>query len=167
LKSYIRSGEDLEMTNGSVAKVVDRVMALVGKQVGKMVRRFDVTVAEQLPPVRMNAGKMEQVLINLLINAGQATAEKEGSRVALTARASAAGDGVEILVEDDGVGIPADNLEQIFEPFYTTKGRENGTGLGLSISQQIVEEHGGRIDVASEVGRGSRFTVRLPAVRPA
>jgi signal transduction histidine kinase len=70
---------------------------------------------------------------------------------------------VEIRVEDNGTGIPPESLEQIFEPFFTTKGRDTGTGLGLSISQQIVEEHRGRIEVTSELGRGSCFTVRLPA----
>jgi C4-dicarboxylate-specific signal transduction histidine kinase len=162
LKNYIRSGEDLEMATGAITKVVDQVMVLVGKQVTKMVKRFDIDVAERLPPVKMNAGKIEQVLINLLINAAQA-ADKETSWVKLTARATDAGDAVEILVEDNGAGIPADNMEQIFDPFFTTKGREMGTGLGLAISQQIIEEHGGRIDVVSEVGAGSSFTVRLPA----
>ncbi|MCC6526381.1 MAG: PAS domain S-box protein [Polyangiaceae bacterium] len=165
LKNYVRGGEELEMTAGSVAKVVEQVMTLVGKQVQKMVARFTVTVDEPLPQVRMNAGKIEQVLINLLINAAQA-ADKEASWVELTARATDSGDAVEIRVADNGAGIPADSLEQIFEPFYTSKGRETGTGLGLSISQQIVEEHGGHIEVASELGQGSRFTVRLP-VAPA
>lgn len=166
LKNYIRSGEDLEMTAGSIDKVVDKVMALVGKQVRKMVKRFDVDVADRLPQVKMNVGKIEQVLINLLINAGQA-ADKEASFVKLTVRATDAGDAVEILVEDNGTGIPAESLEQIFEPFYTTKGRETGTGLGLAISAQIVDEHGGLIEVTSEVGVGSSFTVRLPAASAA
>src|SRR5262249_42862661 len=155
---YIRGGEDLEMKTGSIAKVIDQAMALVGKQVRKMVKRFDVEVAAELPPVRMSAGKLEQVLINLVVNAGQA-ADKDSSWVKLSARAV---DGaVEIRVEDTGAGVPAESLDQIFEPFFTSKGGEGGTGLGLSISQKIVEEHGGRIEVTSRVGRGSAFTVRL------
>jgi len=110
----------------------------------------------------MNPGKLEQVLINLLINAGQA-ADKQPSWVKLGVRAADARAAVEIRVEDNGVGIPADGLEQIFEPFFTSKGRDSGTGLGLSISQQIVEEHGGTLSVTSEPGQGSCFTVRLPA----
>lgn len=161
LRNYIRSGEDLEMKPGSIASVVEHAMALVGKQVGKMVKRLEVVVAEGLPPVRMNAGKLEQVIINLVINAGQA-ADKDASWIKLTARAVE--EGVEIVVEDNGAGIPPESLEQIFEPFFTSKGRDTGTGLGLSISQQIVEEHGGRIDVSSELGQGSCFTVRLPAI---
>jgi len=165
LKSYVRGDEEVEMKTGSIAQVIDKAMVLVGKQVRKMVKRFDVVVAERLPPVRMNAGKIEQVLINLVINAGQA-ADKDASSVTLTARAADSGDAVEILVEDNGMGIPPQSLEQIFDPFFTSKGRDTGTGLGLSISQQIIEEHGGRIAVTSEPGRGSCFTVHLPAAPP-
>jgi signal transduction histidine kinase len=68
-----------------------------------------------------------------------------------------------IAVVDTGRGIPPDHLPNIFRPFYTTKG--NGTGLGLSLARRIVEEHGGRIDVASSVGEGTRFVVSLPIVR--
>ena len=162
LKNYVRSGEETAMTTGSIADVIHKVMALVGKQVSKMVKRVEVVVDERLPAVTMSAGKIEQVLINLLINAAQA-ADKEASWVKLSACSSAAGDGVEIRVEDNGAGIPAENMEQIFEPFYTTKGRDVGTGLGLSISQQIIEEHGGRIEVTSEVSVGTCFKVRLPS----
>jgi signal transduction histidine kinase len=164
LRSYIRSGEDQEMKVGSIEKVIERVMTLVGKQVEKMVKELRVDVAPELPPVKMNAGKIEQVLINLLINAGQA-ADKADSFVALHARAVDERKAIELVVEDNGGGIAKESLEQIFEPFFTTKGRETGTGLGLSISQQIVEEHRGRIEVTSELGRGSRFTVRLPAAK--
>jgi len=162
LKHYVRSGEDLEMTEGSIAKVIERAIALCGKQVQQMVKRVDVEIANDLPLVKMNAGKIEQVLINLLINAGQA-ADKDASWVKLEARVADTDGAVEILVKDNGAGITLENTDQIFEPFFTTKNRETGTGLGLSISQRIVEEHGGRIELVSEVGVGSTFTVWLPA----
>ena len=162
LRRYLRSGEDLAMTPGSVAEVVARAMALVGKQVSRMVERVEVEVREPLPLVKMNAGKVEQVLINLVINAAQA-ADKRDSWVRLCARAADAGDAVELVVDDNGSGIAAESLGQIFDPFFTTKGREHGTGLGLAIAQQIVAEHGGTLEVASERGVGARFTVRLPA----
>ncbi len=162
LKHYVRSGEDIEMTEGSIAKVIERAIALCGKQVQQMVKGVDVEIADDLPLVKMNAGKIEQVLINLLINAGQA-ADKDASWVKLEARVAAADGAVEILVQDNGAGIALENTDQIFEPFFTTKNRETGTGLGLSISQRIVEEHGGRIELVSEVGVGSTFTIRLPA----
>jgi PAS domain S-box-containing protein len=163
LKNYVRSDEDRDWKVEQVGQVVERVMTLVGKQVRKTVQRLDVEIADALPPVRMNAGKIEQVLINLLINAGHA-ADKEESWVKVSARPGAEG-WVTLLVEDNGAGIPGDDLEQIFEPFYTSKGRDQGTGLGLSISQRIIEEHGGRIRVASTPGEGSCFTVLLPAAR--
>lgn len=167
LKNYVRSDDSEQMKPAPIAPVVERLMALTGKQVRKMVRHFDVTVAEALPPVRMNPGKIEQVLINLVINAGQA-ADKEDSRVTLDVRRAPDDDGVlRITVEDNGAGIPEENLGRIFEPFYTSKGREEGTGLGLSISQRIIEQHDGTIDVTSVPGEGTRFTIRLPLVTAA
>jgi PAS domain S-box-containing protein len=167
LKGYVRNDEGQERKPEQVGQAVGRAMALIGKQVRKMVKRLDVELAEGLPPVLMNAGQIEQVLINLLINAGHA-ADKEASWVKVSARVAAgAQGGVELRVEDNGAGIPEANLERIFEPFYTSKGREQGTGLGLSISHRIVEEHGGTIDVQSTVGEGSCFTVWLPAVKDA
>ncbi len=161
LKTYIRSDEETRMKVGRLEPIIDQVMTLIGKQVRKMVRRFETDVAPGLPAVRINPGKMEQVLINLAINAGQA-ADKDDSWIKLTAQPAEDSGFVEILVEDNGAGIPAENLEQVFEPFYTSKGREEGTGLGLSISHQIVQEHGGDILVRSEEGGGTCFTVRLP-----
>jgi len=164
LKAYVRSDEDPGRKPGEVGRAVERVMTLVGKQVRKLVKRFDVSLADGLPKVEMNLGKIEQVLINLLINASQA-ADKEESWVELSARVDRDDPSwVELRVEDNGAGIPARRRERIFDPFYTSKGREQGTGLGLSISQRIVEEHGGEIHVESTAGEGSCFTVRLPAV---
>ena len=160
LKGYIRSHENEERRPATVAHIFDHVMTLAGKQVGKMVKSMDVYVEEGLPPVTVNEGKIEQVLINLVINAGQA-ADKDDSWVKLSAH-KGEGDTIDIIVEDNGAGIPEASLEQIFEPFYTSKGRDAGTGLGLSISQRIINEHGGDIAVASEEGVGTMFTVRLP-----
>jgi PAS domain S-box-containing protein len=166
LKNYVRSDEDQQRRREQVSRAIERVMTLVGKQVRKMVKRLDVDVEEALPLVEMNVGKVEQVLINLLINAGHA-ADKDASWVKLSARrAAGAEDWIEVLVEDNGAGIPQDRLEQIFEPFFTSKGRDQGTGLGLSISQRIIEEHGGTLTVTSDEGVGSCFSVRLP-VAPA
>ena len=163
LKTYIRSGEDMEMKEGPLRPIIDQVMTLIGKQVRKQVRRFETDVAASLPTVKVNPGKLEQVLINLVINAGQA-ADKEDSLIRLSAGPSPDGALVEIKVEDNGAGIPQAHLNQIFEPFYTSKGREEGTGLGLSISHQIIQDHGGTLEVQSEEGQGACFTVRLPAI---
>jgi len=116
-------------------------------------------LAPELPPVWGNAARLQHVFTNLLINAQQATPSGGTVRV-ITERADEP-KGVWVHVEDTGEGIPPEALEQIFEPFYTRK--EQGTGLGLSIAKQIVEEHGGEIRVASELGKGARFSVFLPA----
>ena len=116
-------------------------------------------LAPELPPVWGNSARLQHVFTNLLINAQQATPSGGTVRV-LTERADEP-KGVWVHVEDTGEGIPPDALEQIFEPFYTRKAQ--GTGLGLSIAKQIIEEHGGEIRVASELGKGARFSVFLPA----
>ncbi len=162
LKNYVRLDEAPSYSPQQINGVIDHVMTLIGKQVRKMVKRFDVETADDLPPVKMSAGKIEQVLINLVINAGQA-ADKEDSWLRLiTRRCKDEPSQVEIIVEDNGCGIAEENLNQIFEPFYTSKGKESGTGLGLSISQKIIEEHNGTIGVTSTPGEGTRFTIRLP-----
>jgi len=81
----------------------------------------------------------------------------------LTIRSRANGDMVQVEVTDTGTGIAAEHLDRIFEPFFTTKPEVSGTGLGLSVSLGIVQSHGGTIEVQSELGRGSTFTVKLPA----
>ncbi|MCB9475245.1 MAG: PAS domain S-box protein [Deltaproteobacteria bacterium] len=164
LKNYIRSHDAEQKSPKPLNEVIDNVLTLAGKQVGTSVRHLDVDVEPDLPLVRMNSGKIEQVLINLLVNAAQAS-DKEDSRVSLRVWNSTDRPGfVAIEVEDNGHGIPPDILGQIFDPFFTTKGRESGTGLGLAISQRIIEEHGGEIRVASTPGVGTRFTVMLPNV---
>ena len=165
LKNYVRSHESDTMKPQAVTAMVDRVVTLAGKQLQKMVKRFDVSVAPDLPLVGMNSGRMEQVLLNLLINAGQA-ADKEDSFVRLSVNAAEDGTLVRIAVTDNGCGIDPEVLPRIFDPFFTTKLKEEGTGLGLSISQQIVKEHGGTIAVESTPGKGTVFTVDLPAQPP-
>jgi signal transduction histidine kinase len=116
-------------------------------------------LAPELPPVWGNSARLQHVFTNLIINAQQATPSGGIVRV-ITERAEEP-KGVWVHVEDTGEGIPPDALEQIFEPFYTRK--EHGTGLGLSIAKQIIEEHRGAIRVESELGKGARFSVFLPA----
>ena len=165
LKNYIRSHDAEERLPRSIQEAVDHVVSLVGKQVQKMAKRFEVEVEENLPLVAMNAGKIEQVLINLVINAGQAT-RGDDSYVRLTAARKASQSGwVEISVEDNGIGMSEEIIANIFDPFFTTKSRDSGTGLGLAISQRIIEEHEGKITVNSEKGKGSRFTVVLPEAK--
>ncbi len=119
-----------------------------------------------LPPVRANDQELEQVFLNLLLNALDAMPRGGGC---LTVRAEPAsaplpgiGPAVTVTVEDTGDGIPDAIRERIFEPFFTAKEAGRGTGLGLSICEGLVRSHGGRIDCESRVGAGTRFTVTLP-----
>jgi signal transduction histidine kinase len=128
-----------------------------------LVRKAKIQVSRDLPrsPVLVNydAAQIEQVLVNLIQNAVQATPEGGRLRVVV----SPAEESVAIAVQDTGAGISPQNLTKIFDPFFTTKPAEQGTGLGLSVSYGIVARHGGRIDVASQPGQGATFTVLLPA----
>jgi signal transduction histidine kinase len=115
-------------------------------------------IEPNLPEVRADRDQIVQVLHNLVKNALDAV----GPRGRVRVRAYRDGGEVAISVSDDGAGIRPDDLDRIFEPYFTTKG-SGGTGLGLAIAQRIAREHGGRIDVDSRPGAGATFTLRLPA----
>jgi signal transduction histidine kinase len=108
--------------------------------------------------------QINQVFLNLITNAAQAL-PANGGKITLTTRDEAGGVAVEVA--DNGKGIAPEVLPKIFDPFFTTKEVGKGTGLGLSISFKIVEQHGGRITVSSEVGKGTKFTLWLPLKPPA
>ncbi len=113
-----------------------------------------------IPHVSCAPSQINQVILNLLSNAAQATSDGEGT---ITVRTATRGAGhVTVEVADNGSGIPADVLPKIFDPFFTTKGVGKGTGLGLSICYKIVENHGGKLEVQSTPGTGTRFTLVLP-----
>ncbi len=120
-----------------------------------------------VPPIMSDPSRLGQVFLNLIVNAIQALPEGTPSEQLIRIDVQPASDGkwIEVSVEDSGHGIPEDRLERIFDPFYTTKPIGKGTGLGLSISRNVVTSMGGRIDVQSQLGKGSRFTVVLPAER--
>ena len=127
----------------------------------------DVTVKKQfgeIPSVICSPSQVNQVFLNLITNAAQAM---EGSMGTITLATRKEGDGIAVEVADNGKGIAPDVLPRIFDPFFSTKEIGKGTGLGLSISFKIVEQHGGRINVESQPGKGTRFTVWLPLKPPA
>ena len=114
---------------------------------------------ENLLHLSRDANQLSQVLMNLLLNAAQATIE--GGRITISANKLSLVDSIEIRISDTGCGIPAEILPHIFEPFFTTK-RGKGTGLGLSISQAYVRSHNGELRVDSVVGHGTTITITLP-----
>jgi two-component system cell cycle sensor histidine kinase/response regulator CckA len=140
----------------------------------KMVRRVlgeDIDLQLLLSPrplaIHADPGLIDQVLMNLVINARDAMPAGGWLRIETASRSSSAGEQVVVRVADSGTGIPAACLPRIFDPFYTTKEASKGSGLGLATAFGIVAQHGGRIDVSSTVGRGTTFEVVLPAANAA
>jgi len=145
------------LTETNLNELVKRTLPLVQNQLTVSNIELTLSLAEPLPPVLVDEHQLQQVLVNLVVNAIQAMAP--GGHLAIASR-SAAGR-VELSVRDDGKGIAAEHLPQIFDPFFSTKGVE-GTGLGLSVSYGIVKNHRGDITVESRPGAGTTFTIGLP-----
>jgi len=140
---------------------VEKILLLTRKRSQNQGVDVDWQPAEELPSVRLSPEGMQQVLLNIILNALNAMEEKEdGRKLVISTGSTDQPEGISVTVRDTGVGIEADMLEHIFEPFHSS--RSEGLGLGLFISRNIVEEHGGRIDVESVPGDGATFTVWLP-----
>jgi len=140
---------------------VEHAVMLARQQVLSKPIKIEFVQAPDLPEVEHDSDQIHQVLLNLLLNAVQAMEGAGSVRVEVGSR----DDYATVIVSDTGRGISPQHLPNIFRPFYTTKG--NGTGLGLSLARRIAEEHHGRIEVSSVVGKGSKFTVVLPFNMPA
>jgi len=156
LKSFSRFGGVQVWTESDLAEGVETVLTIYQNQIKhgtELVRRFD-----EVPPVRCLPDELNQVWTNLVHNALQAMDHKGTLTVGLRRD----GDDVLVSIADTGCGIPEDIRARIFDAFFTTKPAGEGTGLGLDIVRKIVDKHQGRIDVDSEVGVGTTFTVRLP-----
>ncbi len=159
LRNFSRLDE-AEMKEADIHEGLDGSLALLNyklKDKVEVVRDYGA-----VGKIHCYPGQLNQVFMNILANGVQAIADK--GTITITTRRE--GDQVRVSIKDSGAGIPPHVLPKIFDPFFTTKDRERGTGLGLSISHGIVEKHGGRIDVTSEVGKGSEFVITLPATVP-
>jgi hypothetical protein len=144
---------------GDLVAVAEHASLFARDQAAAKHVTLEVIKNEAVPALEFDNGQIHQVLLNLLLNAVQACSEGGSVRVEFSS-----GDGaVAATVADTGKGIPPAVLPNIFRPFFTTKG--NGTGLGLSLARRIMEDHGGTIDVTSELGKGSQFTLVLPKTR--
>jgi signal transduction histidine kinase len=151
-----------------VAALAEEVLILTDKDLSshqiKVEKHF-----HSRPKVSAVRGQIEQILLNLIINARQAM--PNGGRLTVDVRVNPKTQMADIAICDSGIGIPPEQLRLIFEPFYTTKKPDDqghgGSGLGLSVCRQIIEQHQGRIRVESVVGKGSKFTVKLPLEAPA
>lgn len=154
-----------EMEDLRLGLVLERVERLVHHSARKQNTTLELAVDDDLPPVLGDANQLEQVTLNLVMNALQALASG-GGRIEIGARAGRHGgsDGICLTVVDDGPGIEPDALGRIFHPFFTTK--QNGTGLGLAVCQRIVEEHHGHLTARNGEERGAAFEVWLPVPPP-
>ncbi len=140
-----------------INEIVGRVLGLASKELVLSQIEVHQQMATSLPPIRADARQLEQVFLNLVLNARDAM--PEGGE--LWVRTFQTGDQIAVEFADRGMGIPPENLKRIFEPYFTTK-EGSGTGLGLAICQSILEAHAGRIEVSSEPGEGATFRVYLP-----
>jgi two-component system NtrC family sensor kinase len=142
-----------------ITKAIDRTIALIEHNVDfkeiEIIREYD----SDLPEIMMDASQIEQVLINIMINSSQAM--PHGGKLVIKTGRGGAPDHIYVRIEDTGCGISEENIEKLFDPFFSTKGHK-GTGLGLSVSYGIIQSHGGEIVVESKVDVGTAFTIVLP-----
>jgi PAS domain S-box-containing protein len=161
LKDFSRT-EPGDMTQKvDIAKVFDAARIILGNMIKKHTGSFVVHIPPDLPAVRGNFQRIEQVVINLLTNAFQVT-DSPSKHVAVTAEYCCSSNEIAIAVSDNGKGIKPDDLKRIFDPFFTTKRDEGGTGLGLAISYSIAKDHGGDLRIESVENKGTIATLVLP-----
>jgi two-component system NtrC family sensor kinase len=156
--SHVDARREWEWTD--LHRGIDSTLNIVNNEI--KYRANVVKAYGELPEVECLPSELNQVFMNLLLNAAQAIDKDRGT---ITVRTGVAGGAVWIEVADDGCGIPKENLSRIFDPFYTTKPVGKGTGLGLSLAYGIVKKHAGSIEVRSEPGAGTTFRITLPRER--
>src|SRR5256885_2934802 len=160
LLNFSRTGA-AELANIDVNRVVEETLSLVAHPLKTSQIQVVKNLGDALPSVRGSANKLQQVFLNLFLNARDAMP----SGGMLEVKTAAHNGSVEIEIVDTGAGIPREHINKIFDPFFTTKATGRGTGLGLSVSYGIIKEHAGKIDVRSTPGKGTSFHVEFPAVR--
>ncbi len=141
-----------------INNIVNESVILTNKQAAFKDLTLVYEPGADIPPVQLDKGQIQQSIINLIINAVEAT--DAGGSISISTAYKPNRERVEITVSDTGEGMSEDTISKIFDPFYTTK--DNGNGLGLAITHGIIEQHNGTIDVASQSGRGTTFTIKLP-----
>ena len=161
LKDFSRHDKEKMDESVNINDVIRQIITLLHSLIKKSTQSFSVEYGQNLPSIQGSNQKLEQVMINLIQNACHALPDTEKGIYVTTAYDGASGH-VLVTVQDEGIGMPDDDLNRIMDPFFTTKRDSGGTGLGLSVSSNIIKEHEGKIEVRSEVGKGSRFIVHLP-----
>ena len=147
-----------------IQQVLEAATMILHNQIQKYTDVYHLKVDIDLPRVKGNSQQLEQVFINLLLNALQAVT-KRTEEVCISADYNRDDEIIIVEVRDEGCGISERNIGRLTEPFFTTRTDAGGTGLGLSITRSIVEKHGGSIEFESTLGSGTRVTIRLPVMR--
>jgi len=160
LRNFAKKDEGLLTEKVDINQVINNSLRLIENQI-KRNALVELHLSEEIPDFKGNNQKLEQVFVNMLVNASQAIESGKGEIIVKT-KAQLAAEEVTIQITDNGKGIDPGNKKFIFDPFFTTKRNKGGTGLGLSISYGIIHEHNGKIEVESEMGKGTTFTIRLP-----
>jgi two-component system, NtrC family, sensor histidine kinase HydH len=154
--------KDLELLPTELGKVIEEMIDFFDPTARAANIKIVPYLPADLPPVPLDRELFKQALLNLMLNAEQAM--PEGGELTIQAERDSAAAGVYLSLIDTGKGMSPDVCAKVFQPFFSTK--QGGTGLGLATTRKIVLAHGGTIDVQSEVGRGSKFTIRLPTTNP-
>ena len=150
---------DVSIQSINLEEVIREVLGFLNKEAEYRSIRISIEIAENLPPIDTDAGRLQQVILNIINNAFAAMENNGHLRV----KASMAGkESIVLAISDTGCGISETDIKRVFEPFFSTKTGKGGTGLGLSITNGLVEQLGGAIDVKSQVNRGTTFTITLP-----
>jgi signal transduction histidine kinase len=140
-------------------EVIREVLSFIEKEAEHRDIEISVISSQEIPVIESDRGKLQQIFLNIINNALAATADSGHLIIRLQPNNAS---GVKIEFEDDGCGIAQEDLHRIFEPFFSTKTGQGGTGLGLSITYNLVQEIHGNINIRSEIGKGTCFTITLP-----
>jgi signal transduction histidine kinase len=165
LKDFARPGAQGTQTTFQLNEVVQRALRLLAHLIHRRTDHFRVVLADGLPSLQGDAQQVEQIVVNLVINALEALPDRKRGVTVTTSR-DGARRSVVLEVKDEGGGIPPEHLPRLGEPFFTTKQTSGGTGLGLAITSSLVRLHRGRLAFASEPGTGARVTVAFPCLQP-
>jgi two-component system NtrC family sensor kinase len=154
---------DSEYAELDLNRLIRETVSLVEPMLRASKIILNTQLSSSVPPLYGNAGKLQQVFMNLIMNARDAM--PRGGELTLATESE--NSSIHVEVSDNGLGIPPDHLSKIFDPFFTTKAKSRGTGLGLAVTYGIIREHSGKIGVESAVGKGTTFRLEFPTARKA
>lgn len=166
LLAFSRRSKPQQRSNVNLNSIITTTVNLIAHKLKLMSVEIELKLDEKLPTLKCDSSQMQQVMINLIMNAAEASQGKENGKVTVRTRVHEPSGEIILEIHDNGDGISPENLRKIFTPFFTTKGEGKGVGLGLAVVYGIVQAHDGDIEVKSAFGKGTTFTVILP-VEPA